>query len=656
MMRKLTVLLLSGTICLLGAIPLLAKSQYATIEEYQKVTGNKIEEFSEAPSLRIKVAAGELPPVEERLPKEPVVIEPVEEIGQYGGTWTQCMTSSYHIGLVINVFSYEVPVCWNRGMTEIVPNVFKSWETSEDGRAFTFHLRKGMKWSDGYPFTAEDIRFWYEDIALNKELGTPAKWLPREVQKIDDYTVAFRFVEPPGLFLEETAHGRRFWQPAHYLKRFHPAYTPMEELKKKFEKEGYSNWVDLFSTKLGPRSWGLALDPECPTLNPWVLKTTEFPATRFVFERNPYYWKVDPAGNQLPYLDRAVVNIVADAEMVNMKAMTGEVNLQTWFTDIMNYPLYVESQEEGNYRVLLWPTDFGSEFGLFLNQNVEDEVLRKVIRDVQFRRALSLAIDREAINQTCFLGLGVPRQATVVSASPLYKEEYAKAYTQYDLQRANTLLDEIGLTERDKDGFRLRPDGKTLSLIIGYYSRMVLSGVDALGIIKENWKSVGVKVVLRSAEEALTQKRFSDGELSIIVHPGFDAYYPIDPRILWFLPIIYYRSPARNWSAPGWGPQYANWYVTEGKEGEEPPPEIKRLYDIWEEIKVTVDPEKRKRLFQEILKANAENVYPIGAVGEVPHIVIVGNNFRNVPEKHPWTTMGRYLGPAGVEQFFVKQK
>jgi len=308
MIRKSMVVLLITGICLLGAIPALAQRQYATLEEYEKVTGKKITKLSEAPILRTKVAAGELPPVEERLPKEPMVVEPIEEIGQYGGNLRTACLGTADVATIYVPFLTEPLVRWDRTGTVVIPNVAKKWSISKDARTYTFYLRKGMKWSDGTPLTADDILFWYKDIALNKEL-TPVfySWLttggePVEVKKIDDYTVQFRFSQTNVLFLKNVAfQGSMPWSnmitPKHYLKQFHPNYVPKEKLITMTKEAGFDHWFQLFLDKKD-----YVQNSAYPVITAWQSTGSMAGRTLHTLKRNPYYWKVDPHGNQLPYL------------------------------------------------------------------------------------------------------------------------------------------------------------------------------------------------------------------------------------------------------------------------------------------------------------------------------------------------------------------
>jgi len=647
MRRALTTTLLSVAMCLVGIASVLAQeallpTQCATMEEYEKTTGKKIVKFSEAPVLRIKVAAGELPPVEERLPEEPAVVLPVEEIGQYGGTWHRVWGGEADAWNAYRIIWQHI-VKWNRDAGKVVPNVFKSWEISKDGKVYTFHLRKGLKWSDGVLFTADDVMFWYEDVLLNKEL-TPVfpSWLtvdgePVKVEKVDDYTVRFKFAKPYGLFLFQIDYGDRgdTFIPKHYMKKFHPRYTPMDKLKKMAKEEGFEHWYQLFGQKRG--NWYIH-NPEHPTIFAWKV-TVPSPATRVVFERNPYFWKVDPEGNQLPYIDRIVFDLAESAEMINFKAMTGEIDMQGRGLDITNYTLFMKNREKGDYRVIMVPDKgIGAKTMICLNQNCKDPVLRKIIQDDRFRFALSLAINREEINELIYSGLGKPRQASFVKGTPYYSEEWEKAYAEYDPERANAFLDEMGLRWDKDHEYRLRPDGKTLSLTV----ELTEGWADALSLIKEYWEAVGVKTNLKVEDRSLLFTRTPASEHEVCVWSMASNLLSTASGCI--LPL--YANVVH------WAPEYGRWHATEGKAGQKPTGDIAKAIELWDKLVVTVDEEERDRLAREIVRLEAKHIWMIGDAAEIPYVIIAKNNFRNLATIGSCETSPENFE---AEQFFFKK-
>ncbi|MBP8638688.1 MAG: ABC transporter substrate-binding protein [Dictyoglomi bacterium] len=617
--------------------------EYYNLSDYEKLTGKKITKFAESPQLAELVRQGKLPPLEQRIPKNPLVVTPYEEIGQYGGTWRRTWS-----GLSDSAGPYKLCsehlVMFNKNGTKILPNVAESWKVSRDAKTYTFKLREGIRWSDGTPLTTEDVVFWYEDIILNKDLTpTIPNWLtsggkPLKLEKIDTYTFKVEFEEPNALFLisiGKMGGGHTFFAPKHYLKQFHPKYTPKEKLDELVKKAGLQNWYQLFGNMND-----FLQNPDLPVIYPW--KATNLPtATLQIMERNPYYWKIDPEGNQLPYIDRITHTLLGSAgETAVLKAISGEVDMQERGLVIDNYTLLMENRTKGNYRVLRWPQGTGASPAILLNQNVKDPVLRKIFEDRRFRIALSLAINREEINQLFYLGLGEPRQASIISGAPFYDPEWEKAYAEYDPKKANEYLDKMGLTKRDKDGFRLRPDGKTLILTIEYSGDRPY-----MEVIKKYWEAIGVKVFLKPLERSLYVTRAQAGEIEVGVW-GFDRNVAIlsDPGHLLGTVV----------EAP-WAPLYATWYNTGGRGGEEPKGDIKRIYELWDKVKSTIDEKQRDRYFKEIINLHKKNIWMIGIVGEVPQLIVAKNNFRNIPDGLLWDDNIRSPKNARPEQFFFKK-
>jgi len=618
------------------------------------IFGNTIvgqKKYNEAPMLAELVKQGKLPPVEQRLPEKPLVVKPIEEVGQYGGTWRRIAVGGIGDAFIIsNRLTYENLLRWSQDIKGFVPNVAEKWKITDDGRTFTIYLRKGIKWSDGTPFTADDIMFWYQDVILNKEL-TPSvpSWLiidgePPKVEKIDSYTIRFTFRKPYGLFLHQLAspNGLGLTQyPAHYLKQFHPKYTPLEQIEKQAKAAGFQYWYQLFSNK---QNWQ---NTECPRIWAWVPKTVSAATNVVIAERNPYYWKVDTAGNQLPYIDRIRFDVVSDIEALALKVIAGEVDMQERNITWDNYPLYMQNREKGGYRVLRWTGSEGSNYLIMFNLNNKDPVLRKLFENKNFRIALSLAINREEVNKLCYLGLGKPRQASLISLSPYYEEKYAKAYAEYDPEKANKILDSLGLKARDKDGFRLRPDGKTLTVTIEY-APIFGPWRDVSNLVKSYWEKVGVKVLIKEESRELFAQRAQTQEYEIGIW-GMDRCIIPTVEPLYWMPFAYGGTP------PSTAVNYYQWYTTRGKEGEEPPKEIKRLYELYDLVKTSTSETIRTKYVKEIMRINAENVFNIGIVGELPAFVIIKNNFRNVPETGTTDWILLAPGYTATEQYFIKQ-
>jgi len=633
-------MVLVGVFCLLGITSALAVT------------------YNEAPMLRVKVAAGELPPVEKRLPDEPKVVEPVEEIGQYGGT--------LHTFAINNLpwqdltESPEVGSAWLLEMTmdgEIVPDLAKGYELSDDAKSLTLYLRKGAKWSDGYPFTADDVVFMFEDLHWNDKVET---WnvvqAVRRVKKIDDYTVRFEMEEPfPGILVTLVTWMGSEWisfQPKHYLKKWHIKYNPdANELAK---KEGFDNWWECFHYH---HWYAPATDINKPTMMPWRFE--QFTDTVKVFERNPYFYQVDKEGNQLPYVDR-IISTISNVEVYQMKVIAGEADVAVTQTLVENYPLYKENEEKGGYRVAKVPGIAASTGTFFLNQNHPDPFLRGIFQDVRFRQALSLAINREEINNMVFFGLGVPTQATALPSCTYFKEEWARAYAQYNPEEANRLLDEVGLTGRDKDGFRTGPDGKSILLLVERTEVWKIP-VTIFELVEEYWKDVGLKVRIKTLSHALFDERCAALDHVIVAHPFVTTGE-----------VANYAGPGRGLPGNKWCPAWAAWLsadeaVRTGRQkledfkdgklpGEEPPEEIKQVNQWARQRGSTRFGSKEYReLSVKIYDFIAENLYSIGTVGLVPQLYIAKKDIGNIPKVFPLTEED----PSGLfneaQQLFWKQ-
>jgi len=635
MVRKIVVMLLTGAICLIGASSLLAAQSeiYGTIQEYEKLTGKKIKSFSEAPMLREKVATGELPSVEQRVPEEPLVVQPADKIGKYGGTLRTVTYSWNQFGDML----WDHPLVYSSDMKEIKPNIFKSWEISKDGRTFIFHLRKGMKWSDGYPFTADDFMFWYEDVALNKELN-PAGVYNLKVggemgvmKKIDDYTIQLSFAGPYGVLLERLCRWRpKPYLPKHYLKQFHPNYTPKDELDKIVKKEGFDSWVSLFESRIVSDN----PYPGVPTIDAW-LPLDKFGEAVQRYIRNPYYWKIDTAGNQLPYIDRLEEGQVGDSEGVLMKALAGDIDLMNSYTlgYASNYPVLKKNEKKGNYRLVSqygWCDNIGD---VVFNYSHKDPVLRKIFADKRFRIALSVAMNRDEINKVIFKGMYKPSQPAPPDGPPYHGElPQFHVYTQYDPQLANHLLDLMGL-KWDKDhNVRLRSDGKPLQLVASVQTGWI-QHVPMAEMYKKYWKEVGIGITLKPLSEQFYSERRNANQHEIGIEPdNFGGRRPIIAAMR--------DEPVPI--TPNWmiNSLWARWLLTKGEKGEEPPEDVKRLFEINKEFMAEPDAEKRIALEKEIYLIHCENLWEIGGIKQPANLPQVwyeyfSNRVKNVPDPCP---------------------
>ncbi len=607
------------------------------------------QDYNEAPMLAELVEQGKLPPVKERLPEEPEIVDPLEEMGTYGGTLKQGLLGPADTAVCYAVFLNEWLVRWDQEGSKLVPSVAEKCSTSEDKRVWTFYLRKGMKWSDGEPFTADDIMFWWEDVVLNKEL-TPVfpAWLTTKsgegkVEKVDSYTVRFTFPDPYPLFLENQVWSGQVIvrYPRHYLKQFHPKYVDSNKLKEMTKEAGFEFWYQLFGDRAD-----IIQNQDLPTISAWKSTGPLAGKTMHIMERNPYYWKVDSGGNQLPYIDKISAIMMENLEVLTTKVVAGEIDFDSGHMILPDYPLLKDNETGGQYRVLLWKMAMGSQLYFAPNLNHQDPVKRALFNNRDFRIALSHAINREDINQLCFLGLAEPRHATVAKECRYYTEGIDKLYTEYDPQKASELLDNIGLDKKDRDGFRLRPDGKLLTLTIEFPSmREFGPWEDIANLVANYWDAIGLKTVAKPIDRSLYEVRTRGTEIDFMVWAWGRGLLPlIQPHFVF----PYF------WGFYTGAPLYALWYQTGGKEGEQPPPEILEVMQLYDQFKIETDPAKADSLGKEIIKRSAEEIWYIGTVGLAPSVTIAKTNLRNIPEQSFREAMIGQFAHTRPEQYFFK--
>jgi peptide/nickel transport system substrate-binding protein len=605
--------------------------------------------------LQAMVDAGQLPPVEERLPENPLVIPVTDSIGEYGGIWRRGFIGPSDYNNYVRVV-YDGLVRFSPDGSKVEPRLIESWESTPDFTTWTIHMRAGAKWSDGVPFTADDIMFWYEDVLLNTDLtASVPKWMqnadgsPAVVTKVDDYTVTWTYTEANTTLMMELANqdggdkSYAVFLPAHYLKQFHAKYADEATLADEVTKAGFNTWGELMATRKNP-----AENPDRPVMAAWK------PETRvsddiLVLKRNPYFVGVDAEGNQLPYIDEIQFKFFQDSQALNLAAIAGDLDMQERHIIMGNYPVFKENELAGKYRVITWPTFGGSDAIIAFNQTYQnDPIVGELLRTQDFRVAMSYAIDREQIKESVFLGLGEARQAVPAPWHPYYPgDEYAYKYTEYDPDMANELLDGIGLTQRDSEGFRLNKDGKPFSIEISVVPAFA-NWPDVAQLVAADWQAVGVRTIVQVRERAVHFEMRDANEIVTEIWNEDTTGFPFtgapkfDPR-----------------STPGLGIArlYRQWLVTDGAEGIEPSPEFKRIVEIIDTGK-TVGIEEQVELAHELFQIWAESVYEIGTVGLTPlvqGVVVINNNLMNVPLSlgNDWPL--RTPGNANPEQFYFDQ-
>ena len=608
-------------------------------------------EWIETPSLMDQVASGQLPPVQDRVPDNPRIID-IEALGRvpghHGGQLHTLMGKSKDIRMM-TVYGYARLVGFDEKLN-LVPDILESFDVVE-GRQFTFHLRPGHKWSDGNPFTAEDFRYFWEDVANNIEIfksGPPINMLvDGELPKfeiLDPLTVRYTWSKPNPEFLPAIAGARPMYiyQPAHYMKQFHPAYQDPDKLAAMVEEVNKRNWVGLHIIR------GRQYRPEnplLPSLQPWVNGTAP-PAEQFTFNRNPFYHRIDNHGRQLPYMDEVVLSM-GSSKIIPAKTGAGETDLQARYLRFDNFTFLKEASERQNFQVRLWQTAKGAQVALYPNLNVEDEDWQKLMRSADFRRALSLAINRDEINQVVYNGLFTQSANTVLPVSPLFKQEYADAWISHDVAQANQLLDAMGLNTRDDEGTRLMEGGRPLEIIVETAGEST-EETDVLELVRDNWSQIGVKMFVRSTQRDIFRNRIFSGQAMMSTWQGLSNGIPTSVM-----------SPAElaptNQQHLQW-PMWGQFLETSGQSGVEPElPEVKRLVQLYREWKLSTSDEQRTAAWQEMLAIHADQVFTIGIVNGSLQPVVIANRLKNVPETgfYNWDP-GAYFGLYMPDTFWLE--
>ncbi|MBV9356433.1 MAG: ABC transporter substrate-binding protein [Chloroflexi bacterium] len=624
--------------------------------------------FHEAPMLADLVKSGALPPVEQRLPEEPMVVKPLNEVGQYGGTWRRAFTGPADGENMNRIMAVDKLLFVDYTGLKTVPSVARDWKVSDDGRTITLTLRKGMKWSDGQPFSADDLMFWFEDLYSNKELTpTPIPEMsingkPGVFEKVDDYTVAAKFPEAYPMFVDVLAgfttlgsghalggggggggggNVQGAYAPAHYLKQFHPKYVPADQLDQAVKAAQLDNWVSLIKFKNNYQ-----LNTECPVLVPWrTVSPNNTP--NWVLERNPYFWAVDTNGNQLPYIDRVSLTLAESLEVANLRAMAGELDLQTRHMDLQKLPAFVENREKSNYRIQLDPQAEAAQTSLQFNLSyVADAEIARWLTNKDFRRALSLGIDRDQINEAFFLGTGTPGSVAPADDAPDSPgPEWRTRWSTYDPAQANDLLDKIGLTQKDSEGYRLRTDGAgRLRIEIMTVAAAFLPWAQQMEMVAQQWKKIGIQADVKDTERNLAVTKNQNNETQIYVWGAGTEDLFLFPRHE--LPV----EPVE----PFTGPLYAKWYASGGTDGTKPTdPDLLKAMELLRSG-AGVAEEQRMEIGKQIRQLIVDNQWVIGTVGFVPNVRIISNKLGNVPDRISWRSRCRTPGATHPSTYYFK--
>ncbi|MFH1981806.1 MAG: ABC transporter substrate-binding protein [Pseudomonadota bacterium] len=609
--------------------------------------------YSQAPELAEQVQAGRLPMIDERLPLNPLVIQPLERVGVFGGTWHLGMKRQRDHGLFIRYIAYENLLRWDPRWTKVIPNVAQSFETNTDASTYTFRLRRNMKWSDGHPFTADDIMFWYEDVLLDKTLTPkpPSALVVNgklvKVIKIDDFTVKFIFDDSYGLFpqilaqphlVDATAY------PRHYLKQFHPRHNPA--VAERDRKETAAGGVALFRAKFGapltiddPSRWQ---NPELPVLNAWVQETPyAHDLDRVRFKRNPYYWKVDTAGNQLPYIDRVECAIRDTAEEIANLAVEGRIDMQRRGMDSVPKTDFEKTMREHDFDFFETLSSFSNTMVIALNLTHPDAQKRAIYQNKEFRIGLSHAIDRGKIIDTVPGMHGQPAQVAPRPETPFYDKRFSDQFTRFDVQLANRHLDGAGISRVDAQGFRLDSKGNHIRVVIEY-TDFQTGWANAAESVAADWRAVGIEAVAQKYTRDVLYTRKADNLHDAVIWIGDGGLSVIlEPR--WYLPYSHESNFAPLWQ---------RWYNGDPR-GETPPGAVKRQMALYDQIKATADAQKQSRLMKEILDIARDQFYVMGISLPTSSIGIVKNNFHNVPAVLPYSWIYPTPAPTNPCQYFI---
>ncbi|HEU5316189.1 MAG TPA: ABC transporter substrate-binding protein [Chloroflexota bacterium] len=620
----------------------------------------QVKSFKEAPQLAQLVKDGKLPPVDQRLPKEPVVVTPWERVGQYGGQWRMATTGRADNALFTRTINYEGLVRWTPDWKGTMADVATKWEVNGDATEFTFTIREGLRWSDGKPVVPDDFVFWLEDIQKDSEL-TPVfpSWLVTDgkrptITKVGENAFKYQFAAPNGLMFQQLAQPSRFIAaPSHYLKQWHKKYSTeagiaagigqrKQLIEEEMKRRGLSGDYATFFTIMND----FTFNPDLPVITAWKVTRGVGEGQRVVFDRNPYYWKVDTEGNQLPYIDQVVAEQHEKADTMVLRALNGEIDMQDrHIASNANKAVFVDGQQKGSYKLFETVPSGMNTAILALNLTHKDPEMRKIFQDKRFRIGLSHAINRKEAIDLIYVGQGTPAQPGPLKQSPFYSEKLSTQYLDYDPAKANGLLDEMGLTKKDGRGMRLRFDGKPLFIAFEVVADQQ-ERIDYLQLVKKYWAAVGVDMELKAEDRSIfyTRKQANDHDAGIWGGDG-GLEVILEPR--WYFPFSDESIYGEAWQL---------WYRSSGAQGEEPPEAPKKQMELYRRLLATGDETSQTNLMKQIIEIAAEEFYAIGLATSVNGYGIQRNDFFNVPK----TMIGSWLypnpGPLNPAQFFTTRK
>ena len=599
-----------------------------------------------------EVNAGSLPHVQDRIPSEPLVVDleaKGRSFGRQGGTLRTLISRTKDVRQMV-VYGYARLVGYQPDYT-LAPDILAAVDV-EEGRKFTLHLRPGHRWSDGMPFTSDDFRYWWENVANDPDItpsGPPDFMIvDNRLGKVtfpDEHTVVFEWQIPNPNFLPLLAQASPpfIYRPAHYLSQFHKKFADPDALVEKVKAARVKSWAALHNKRDNMYKFD---NPALPTLQPWI-NTSDKDSSRKLFVRNPYFHRIDSRGVQLPYIDVVQMTVVGGG-LIAAKANAGEVDLQARGLDFPDVAILKKGEADGGkYRTLLWANGAASQIAIYPNLNFADPVWREVMRDVRFRRALSLGIDRRMINRALYFGLASEGGMSALSQSALYNDDNTHAWSMMNLAHANALLDDIGLTDRTPAGLRKLPDGRPMEFVIETAGERS-EEENALAIIADTWRDLGIRLIMRPLDRDILRNWIYAGRTMASVWFGWDNGLPgpsTSPS---------YLAPT-NQEFFAW-PMWGQYYQTVGQAGS--PPDMqpaKRLMLLANDWNHTDDPQVREDIWKRMLAIHAEQQFAIGVLAEAPQPVVVSNDLMNVPEHGIWAfDPGAHFGIHRIDEFYFQ--
>ncbi len=612
-------------------------------------------EYKEADTLKQLVGRGALPPLKERLPENPLVIKPHDRIGKYGGDWNNALVGGGSLSMLFRYQAYEPLVRYNPEWTGVIPNVAELFEGNPEFVVYTVRLRKGMKWSDGQPYTTDDVKFWYDTVLTDERIAFLGQdhWKtngkPAKLEVVDPYTFKVIFSEPNGFFPLVVAWANNDQTtrcPKHYLQQFHIDYnTKANELAK---QRGFDNWIASFQSACGLQDDNTFFlnSSKRPSLNAWMFTVAPGENTEHAIAvRNPYYWKVDSEGNQLPYLERIVYQMVADPQVLLLKAMQGQIDLMDQYIGTPNNKsVLYDARDKGRYGFYTLTSTEANVMTFMLNLNHNDETKRKLFQNHDFRAALSLAVDRQSLIDAVLVGQGAPAQPSIKKDDPLYNEQLATQFTEYDAAKANAMLDKI-IPKRDASNFRLDEKGRRLTIVFELDQARPIF-LDMFQLVIPMFKAVGIDAQMRAMDRSLWETRVrqgrdfdatahqfgANGGIAAMLDPRY--YVPTDPNAMY---------------APGW----QLWYRDRTNPNAIEPPDLtKQQFALYNKLRGTADAAGQAGIMKQILQMAADAFYVFGVSLPPDGYGIVRNNMQNVTKTMPNSFGWPTPAPTRPEQYF----